>query len=189
MLRSFLGRKWVLASLAVATTLAFSAVVVPALGGPSLKQLVKKEVKRQLKGKVGPQGPPGPPGANGATSPSAASFVGDTTSTAIGTSDTDLFSTQITLANDSLVEANAMVNIGVITNPRVVNCYIKLDGTDITTRSSDTITNGDLATVPVVGAQNNVAAGTHTVKVGCVETTGTGSATYNSGNLNVIAVG
>jgi len=44
MLRSFLGRKWVLARLAIATTLAFSAAVVPALGGPSLQQLVKQQV-------------------------------------------------------------------------------------------------------------------------------------------------
>jgi hypothetical protein len=41
-------------------------LVSPALGGPSLKSLVKKEVKKQLAGKAGPQGPAGAPGAPGA---------------------------------------------------------------------------------------------------------------------------
>jgi hypothetical protein len=30
----------------------------PAIGGPSLKKLVKKEVAKQLAGKTGPQSPP-----------------------------------------------------------------------------------------------------------------------------------
>jgi hypothetical protein len=188
MLRSFLGRKWVLATLAIGTVLAFSATVVPALGGPSLKQLVKKEVARQLKGKTGPQGPPGTPGANGATSPSAASFVGNSPSTTIGTSDTDVLNTQITVTSDSLIEANAMLSIGVITNPRVVVCYIKVNGTDITTRSQDTISNGLLDTVPVVGAVTK-PAGTYTVTSGCQSGGAAATVTYNNGNLNVIAVG
>ena len=189
MLRSLRGRKWVLASLAIVTTLAFCAVVVPALGGPSLKQLVKKEVAKQLKGKTGPQGPPGPPGANGAASPSAASFVGNSPgSTAIGTSDTDVLSTQITLASQSVIEANAMLTIGVTTNPRIVVCYIKVNGTDITTRSQDTINNGLFATVPVVGAVTK-PAGTYTVTSGCQSGGATATVTYSNGNLNVIAVG
>jgi hypothetical protein len=42
-----------------------AAVISPALGGPSLKQLVKKEVRKQLRNKQGPAGPPGPTGAAG----------------------------------------------------------------------------------------------------------------------------
>jgi hypothetical protein len=189
MLRSFLGRKRVLACLAVGTTLAFSVSVIPALGGPSLKQLVKKEVAKQLKGKTGPQGPPGPPGANGAANPSAASFVGNSPgSTVIGTSDTDVLSTQITLASQSVIEANAMLTIGVTTNPRVVVCYIKVNGTDISTRSQDTISNGLLDTVPVVGAVTK-PAGTYTVTSGCQSSGAAATVTYNNGNLNVIAAG
>ena len=41
-------------------------LVSPALGGPSLKSLVKKEVAKQLAGKTGPQGLAGANGANGA---------------------------------------------------------------------------------------------------------------------------
>ena len=51
-----------------------AAVISPALGGPSLKSLVKKEVSKQISKATGPQGPagaqgptgpPGPPGAPG----------------------------------------------------------------------------------------------------------------------------
>jgi hypothetical protein len=41
------------------------AVASPALGGPSLRSLVRKEVKKQLAGKTGPQGPAGTSGSNG----------------------------------------------------------------------------------------------------------------------------
>jgi hypothetical protein len=49
-----------LAGLVLATV-----VISPALGGPSLKSLVKKEVKRQLAKKQGPAGATGPTGATG----------------------------------------------------------------------------------------------------------------------------
>jgi len=52
-----------IAALAAITAL---LLVSPALGGPSLKSLVKKEVTKQLAGKTGPQGPGGAPGAPGA---------------------------------------------------------------------------------------------------------------------------
>ena len=188
MLRSFLGRKWVLASLAIATTLAFSAVVVPALGGPSLKQLVKKEVAKQLKGKTGPQGPPGTPGANGGTSPSAASFASNGSFLAVGDADTQYLSTQITLASDSLIEANAMLVLSVTGTPRGAVCFIKVNGTHISTESQETIPNGQFRTTPVVGAVSK-PAGTYTVTSGCQNGGGTGSLSFNEGNLNVIAVG
>ena len=56
-------RTYVFAALVVLVAV---AVASPALGGPSLKSLVKKEVKKQLKGKTGPPGPQGAPGATGA---------------------------------------------------------------------------------------------------------------------------
>src|SRR3954468_18146009 len=51
-------------------TVALAAVVVfamasPALGGPSLKKLVKKEVAKQISKATGPQGPAGTNGTNG----------------------------------------------------------------------------------------------------------------------------
>jgi hypothetical protein len=41
------------------------AIAAPAIGGSSLKKLVKKEVAKQLKGKQGPQGPQGLQGTPG----------------------------------------------------------------------------------------------------------------------------
>jgi hypothetical protein len=52
----------VMIALALIAALALAA---PAIGGPSLKKLVKKEVSRQLEKAVGPQGPQGPPGPTG----------------------------------------------------------------------------------------------------------------------------
>lgn len=42
-------------------------VISPALGGPSLKSLVKKEVKKQVAKKLGPAGPAGSAGSAGAS--------------------------------------------------------------------------------------------------------------------------
>jgi hypothetical protein len=53
----------------IAVTLGVTIAVIavaPALGGPSLKKLVKKEVAKQIAKATGPQGPPGTTGANGA---------------------------------------------------------------------------------------------------------------------------
>jgi len=185
MLRSLLGRKRVLACLAIGTALAFSAIVMPALGGPSLKQLVKKEVAKQLKGKTGPQGPPGQPGG---TSPSAAASASNGSFLAVGDTDTQYLSTQITLASDSLIEANAMLVLSVTGTPRGAVCFIKVNGTHISTESQETIPNGQFRTTPVVGAVSK-PAGTYTVTSGCQNGGGTGSLSFNEGNLNVIAVG
>ena len=66
-------RRYIVAGLAA---VAVVAVAGPAVGGPSLKSLVQKEVAKQLdagatasakgKGKRGPRGPAGAPGATGA---------------------------------------------------------------------------------------------------------------------------
>jgi hypothetical protein len=56
-------------SAALAALVLVGTVISPALGGPSLKQLVRKEVAKQLKGKQGPAGPPGTAGAQGAAGP------------------------------------------------------------------------------------------------------------------------
>ena len=70
-------RNYVLGALALIATL---AIISTAVGGPSLKSLVKKEVTKQLAGKTGPQGPPGPQGVPGNTgasgSPAASAFIG-----------------------------------------------------------------------------------------------------------------
>jgi hypothetical protein len=65
------GPSWLQLGVAMALTLTL-AVVSPAIGGPSLRSLVKQEVAKQVasvskaKGKRGPRGPQGPAGANGA---------------------------------------------------------------------------------------------------------------------------
>jgi Collagen triple helix repeat (20 copies) len=56
-------RRYVFAGLALVAAVAIAS---PAIGGPSLKKLVKKEVAKQLAGKTGPQGPQGPAGPAGA---------------------------------------------------------------------------------------------------------------------------
>jgi hypothetical protein len=56
-------RRYVFAGLVVIVVV---AVASPALGGPSLRSLVKKEVKKQLAGKTGPGGTNGTNGTNGA---------------------------------------------------------------------------------------------------------------------------
>lgn len=64
------GPSWLQLGIAMALTLTL-AVASPALGGPSLRSLVKQEVAKQVasvskaKGKRGPRGPQGPPGTNG----------------------------------------------------------------------------------------------------------------------------
>jgi hypothetical protein len=73
------GPSWLQLGVAMALTLTL-AVVSPALGGPSLRSMVKSEVASQIhsldaaiakkkkvkRGPAGPQGPQGPPGATGA---------------------------------------------------------------------------------------------------------------------------
>jgi hypothetical protein len=56
--------KWKTVTIALAAVVVF-AMASPALGGPSLKSLVKKEVKKQISKATGPAGPAGANGANG----------------------------------------------------------------------------------------------------------------------------
>src|SRR4051794_33485714 len=64
------GPSWAQLGIVLGLILAI-LVVSPAIGGPSLRSLVKQEVAKQVasvskaKGKRGPRGPQGPPGANG----------------------------------------------------------------------------------------------------------------------------
>jgi hypothetical protein len=60
------------------------AVAAPAIGGPSLKKLVKKEVAKQIKKAQGPAGPVGPPGQDG-TARAGARIVGSDASFSAGT--------------------------------------------------------------------------------------------------------
>jgi hypothetical protein len=60
MLRSFFSRKVVVVALAIATTLTFTTVVMPALGGP-----IASLSKKKKKAKPGPPGPQGPQGSQG----------------------------------------------------------------------------------------------------------------------------
>src|SRR5215211_1658185 len=85
------GPSWLQLGVAMALTLTL-AVVSPAIGGPSLRSLVKQEVARQVasvskaKGKRGPRGPQGPAGANGANgAPGTARAYGLVTSHTLAT--------------------------------------------------------------------------------------------------------
>lgn len=83
------GPSWLQLGVAMALTLTL-AVVSPALGGPSLKSLVKSEVTRQIdnldvatvakkkakRGPAGPQGPQGPQGTQGAPGANGADGTG-----------------------------------------------------------------------------------------------------------------
>jgi len=57
--------KWKVIVTGVGALVLVFAVISPALGGLSLKALVKKEVRKQLAGKSGPQGPQGTQGTKG----------------------------------------------------------------------------------------------------------------------------
>jgi hypothetical protein len=56
--------KWKTVTIALAAVVLF-AMASPALGGPSLKSLVKKEVAKQISKATGPPGPAGTNGTNG----------------------------------------------------------------------------------------------------------------------------
>jgi hypothetical protein len=56
--------KWSHATIALALIAAL-AIAAPAIGGSSLKKLVKNEVSKQIGKATGPQGPPGANGTNG----------------------------------------------------------------------------------------------------------------------------
>ncbi len=58
------SQKWRFVAIAFAVTAAV-AIASPALGGPSLKKLVKKEVAKQISRATGPQGAQGPQGPQG----------------------------------------------------------------------------------------------------------------------------
>jgi hypothetical protein len=65
--------------LGVAAVVLAGTVISPALGGPSLRKLVRKEVSKQLRNKQGPAGPAGQPGGGfdaNATLPSGQTLTG-----------------------------------------------------------------------------------------------------------------
>jgi hypothetical protein len=57
--------RWKVITVGIAALALALAVISPAVGGLSLKSLVKKEVRKQLRNKTGPQGPQGPQGQQG----------------------------------------------------------------------------------------------------------------------------
>lgn len=106
-------RKWGTASVALGLIAALT-MISPALGGPSLQSLVKKEVSKQLsaaqtskkkKSKRGPPGPAGPPGVNGAPG-SAVGFATVNFVANVAHVDTSTSSPGITDANVSLENGN-----------------------------------------------------------------------------------
>ncbi len=59
--------RWTQITIAVAAVVALGVMVTPAMGGPSLKKLVQKEVSKQIAKATGPAGANGANGANGAS--------------------------------------------------------------------------------------------------------------------------
>jgi hypothetical protein len=57
--------RWITHLTFVLAVIAAVVIAAPAIGGPSLKQLVKKEVAKQIGKATGPAGPAGAPGATG----------------------------------------------------------------------------------------------------------------------------
>src|SRR3954464_15296440 len=109
-------------------------VVSPALGGPSLRQLVKKEVAKQLAGKTGPQGPQGAPGGTGGQGPPGPTASGTNSANPepdtadIGTSFTSLVSVTVTTTGTMRLIGDASLTFGGTTTPDV-ECRITVDGT------------------------------------------------------------
>ena len=68
--------KWRIVAIVLGAGVIAALVVVPALGGPSLKKLVKREVSKQLAKKTGAQGPPGQTGAPGPPGPPGPTAAG-----------------------------------------------------------------------------------------------------------------
>ena len=68
-----------------------AAVAVSAVGGPSLKKLIKREVAKQLANKTGPQGPQGPSGPQGLRGSDAGSaLLGGSNSTISGATNVNI---------------------------------------------------------------------------------------------------
>jgi hypothetical protein len=57
--------RWTQITIAVAAVVALGVMVTPAMGGPSLKKLVQKEVSKQIANARGPAGANGTSGTNG----------------------------------------------------------------------------------------------------------------------------
>jgi hypothetical protein len=192
MLRSFFSRKVIVVALAVATTLAFTTVVMPALGGPTAFLSKKKKAKPGPPGPQGPQGLPGSqgtPGVQGPPGPTASAAVANNSGpTAIGASDTTFMTTQITITTQSRLLGNATFQMLGNTTGRYVQCWLRVNGSNIAQQSSSYFVNGELdaETAPVAGAITKTP-GTYTVTAGCVNGGGAGAVNFEEGNLNVIA--
>ena len=88
-------------------------VVSPAIGGPSLRKLVKKEVAKQIAAATGPQGaqgPPGAPGAPGANGADITTLFGDG-------SDGDVTTSGNTTLSRDFYYDDLTINPGVTLNP------------------------------------------------------------------------
>jgi hypothetical protein len=81
--------RWQVIVASIGAVILVAAAVSPALGGPSLRSLVKKEVKKQIAKKVGPQGPQGAQGAQGQAGSSNVTLVRTTLTVANNSNDSD----------------------------------------------------------------------------------------------------
>ena len=108
-------RRYVFAGLALVVAL---TVASTALGGPSLKKLVKKEVAKQLAGKTGPQGPPGQPGTPGQDATHLFAYIGDD-----GPADpaTVVYGSGVTAVDDPAGDSSYTVTF----NRSLVNCVVQ----------------------------------------------------------------
>jgi hypothetical protein len=190
-----LSRKLALVGLAIATTFVFTAVVMPALGGPTAV-VAKKKKKKARRGPAGPQGaqgaqgPQGLQGPEGPAGPSASTTASATGPTAVGGGDTTYITAQITTTVPAQILGNASVSLLNSTgNNRYIGCFLKIDGATASHQSNNFFPNGVLesATASIVGAATE-PAGMHTVTAVCTPGGGSGTVNMTEGNLNVVAV-
>jgi hypothetical protein len=104
--------------LGVAAVVLAATVISPALGGPSLRKLIRKEVSKQLRNKQVPAGPAGQPGAGfdaNATLPSGQTLTGVWFDNAGGSGATTVISFVPHLAAD--LPASSVHRIAGVTSP------------------------------------------------------------------------
>jgi hypothetical protein len=178
-------------------------VVSPALGGPSLKKLVKKEVAKQLAGKVGPPGAQGPQGAAGAPGTPGSPGVPGPTASAAGTANPEpdvsdigiaalssntqtLVTTNVTTTGASRIVATGSVAVGATAaGPPHIECQIRIDGTLAGVFIKEVLEQ-TFHTVTFTGAAT-VGAGAHTVDAQCRRSSGAGTVGFQQGNITAIA--
>jgi hypothetical protein len=170
-MRRIVARRHLLWALIPAAAAIGALVVSPALGGPSLKKLVKKEVARQIGKASGPQGPQGLTGLQGVPGPAGPTFAA-TIDAQSPPPTTEAFSGTLTGTISTPTEGKLLVMANA--NDLEIDCTgggqatfgVYLDGAGVPGTGGEVTSPGttDLHTFGVTAAA--VPAGIHTLSVG-----------------------